>query len=138
MTPDDNPPPALIADDLTPGTIHNYARRVGLPSDEAERCLRAEFAQREADAASSCATVAAMASLRRDLNDRPLADWTLVDVRHNRHRWQHEGRAGRIETVNGGRSTGWLIEIRLPDGRLMSRESVSGGVANAMRAAIEA
>ncbi len=134
---DHHPIPGLIADDLTPGTIHNYARRVGLPFDQAERHLRAEFEQREADAASSRATAAQLALLRRNPNDRPLAHWSLVDVQNSRHCWRHETE-GRIETVCGGSSSGWLIEVRLADGRCMTTGPIAGGVATAMRAAADA
>ena len=127
----------LIADDITPGTIHNYARRLGIPPDEAERRIRAQFEQRDADLAASCATAMQHAQLRRDPDDRPLERWALVDMRDYRHRWQHQDSDGRIETVCGGSSSGWLIEIRLPDGRLMTTGPIAGGVATAMRAAAQ-
>lgn len=127
--------PGLSADDLTPGTIHNYARRVGLSYLDAERRLRAEFDRRATDATASVATIAAEALRRRNPNDRPLADWILVDVQHNRHCWQHHTGDGRIETVCGGSSSGWLVEIRQPDGSCVTTGPIAGGVALAMQAA---
>ena len=125
----------LILADITPGTLHNYARRLGLAPDEAERRLRAHFDAQDGDLASRCDAAMQAAAHRRDPNDRPLPDWTLVDTGHDRHRWRHIDAQGRIETVSGGSSTGWQIEIHLPDGAVLTPGPVAGGVAIAMRAA---
>ena len=77
-----------------------------------------------------------LTGLRKDPNDRPLPGWNLIDIRNDRHCWQRVCPDGRVETISGGTSTGWTIEVVTADGRTLDDGPYEQGVAEAMCAAM--